>query len=88
LILNNSVPALRKAIAENALTVLKSTQPGLLPLNKTAKVAYVGVGTYKPNTLATLLKDNFNADLYYFDYTKDSDDATSLVKALKANMIR
>ncbi|QEC68282.1 serine hydrolase [Panacibacter ginsenosidivorans] len=82
--LNKDVPALRKAIAENALTVLKSTQPGLLPLNKTARIAYVGVGTYKPNVLATLLKDNYNADLYYFDYTKDSDAATSLVNSLKA----
>lgn len=82
--LNSSVPALRKDIATNALTVLKSTQPGLLPLNANAKTAYVAVGTYKPNTLATLLKDNYNADLYYFDYTKDSDAAVSLIKSLKA----
>lgn len=82
--LNSSVPGLRKAVAENALTVLKITQPGLLPLNTTARIAYVGVGTYKPNTLAALLKDNYKADLYYFDYTKDSDAAASLVKSLKA----
>jgi beta-glucosidase-like glycosyl hydrolase/CubicO group peptidase (beta-lactamase class C family) len=82
--LNKDVPALRKEIAENALTVLTSTQPGLLPLTKSARIAYVGVGTYKPNTLANLLKDNYNADLYYFDYTKDSDDATSLINSLKA----
>lgn len=81
--LNKDVPALRKEVAQNALTFLKSTQPGLLPLNKEAKIAYVGVGTYKANTIASLLKENFNADLFYFDYTKDSDAATSLVNSLK-----
>jgi beta-glucosidase-like glycosyl hydrolase len=82
--LNKDVPALRKEVAENALTFLKPTQPGLLPLSKETKIAYVGVGTYKPNTLASLLKENYNADLYYFDYTKNSDAATSLVNSLKA----
>lgn len=82
--LNRSVPGLRKEVAENALTVLKASLPGLLPLNKNSKTAYVGIGTYKPNTLASLLKNDYNADIYYFDYTKSADDADRLVKALKA----
>lgn len=82
--LNKDVPALRKAVAENALTYVTATQTGLLPLNKGNKIAYVAVGTYKQNKIASLLKDQFNADLFYFDYTKDDNDAAEMVKALRA----
>ncbi|MBG9375640.1 serine hydrolase [Panacibacter sp. DH6] len=82
--LNKDVPALRKTVAENALTYVHATQPGLLPLAGNTKVAYVAVGAYKQNKLAALLKENFNADLFYFDYTKDDNDAAMLVKALRA----
>lgn len=83
--LNKDVPALRAAVAQDALTVLKTTQPGLLPLNHQSKIAYIGIGIYMPNTLAKLLKDNYNADLFYFDYTKDSSAAAILLNILKAH---
>ena len=82
--LNNDVPALRKAVAQNALTYVRSTQPGLLPLNTNTKIAYVSVGSYKQNTIASLLKENYNADLFYFDFTKGNSDATALINSLKA----
>ena len=81
--LNTTVPSLRAEAAEQALTLLQLTHPRLLPLNKISSIAYVGIGLSEANTLANLLHDNFNADLYYFDYKADANKADSLIASLK-----
>ncbi|MDO9374116.1 MAG: glycoside hydrolase family 3 N-terminal domain-containing protein [Ferruginibacter sp.] len=75
--LNSEVPAMRRLIAEHALTVLHKGTDGefLLPAAKTTaanEVVYVGIGISADNGLATRLKADYNADVFFFDYKQDS----------------
>ncbi|HRH59629.1 MAG TPA: serine hydrolase, partial [Chitinophagaceae bacterium] len=81
--LNAAIPALRKEIAEHALTVVKLTHPRLLPLHENNNIAYIAIGTNKANKLASLLKENENADVFYFDYKADANDAGTIIQSLK-----
>ena len=81
--LNEQVPQLRTEVAEKALTLLQLSRPSLLPLNKNASVAYVGIGLSEGNTFSDLLHDYYNADVYYFDYKSDASKATQLLNTLK-----
>jgi len=56
-------------IAINALTLLKQSDK-FIPLTK-KKVAFIGIGTDKPNAFANRLKQDYNADLYTFAYKRD-----------------
>ncbi|HWB27049.1 MAG TPA: glycoside hydrolase family 3 N-terminal domain-containing protein [Chitinophagaceae bacterium] len=80
--LNAEVPALRKEVAENALTLLRLKQPGLLPLKANMSVAYVGLGVTTQNTLAGLLQQSYHADTYLFGYKDDEAKADSIYHAL------
>ncbi len=82
--LNEDVPQLRGEVAENALTLLKLTDQGLLPLRKTSSIAYVGIGLNAANKIANLLHKQFNADLFYFNYKDDAVKANALLNSLKA----
>ena len=82
--LNMAVPSLRAEAAEHALTIVQLTHPRLLPLQQNDRIAYVGIGLTEANTFATLLKDHFNADLYFFDYkADDSTKAEAILNALQ-----
>lgn len=81
--LNADVPALRAAVAEEALTVVQMTHPALLPLQQTNSVAYVAVGLQQGGTLAGLLKENYKADVFYFDYKADASKAAAIIDAVK-----
>jgi CubicO group peptidase (beta-lactamase class C family) len=75
---------LRAAVARNAITLLQLKHQRLLPLKKTSSVAYVGIGLTGPNALANLLNQQYNADLFYFDYKAGSSKATALLDSLQA----
>jgi len=80
--LNAGVPALRKEVAEGALTLLRMQQPRLLPLQKKASVAYVALGVTTANNLAGLLQGAYHADTYLFSYKDDAGKADSIYHAL------
>jgi beta-N-acetylhexosaminidase len=86
--LNSKVPAMRKLVAENALTLLSKKDPGFFPLtingnNQTNDIAYLAVGIKNDNAFAKRMKADYNAGIFYFDYSKkDSDEITTLVKQL------
>src|SRR4051794_20154655 len=82
--LNEQVPQLRATVAQNAFTLLRLTHLRLLPVNKKSSVAYVGVGLTEANTIANLLHEQFGADLFYFDYKKDTPKAATLLDSLIA----
>jgi len=82
--LNTKVAALRKSVAEQAITLLRLKQPRLLPLNNAISVAYIGIGINAENTLATLLLQNYHADAYYFSYKDSPAKADSIYQALLA----
>lgn len=83
--LNRGIPEMKRVIAENALTVLSNQDKEFFPLaaGKKNRVAYVGIGIDSANTFATLLKENWNADAFYFNYKEDATRILSTVELLK-----
>ncbi|MGC4100259.1 MAG: glycoside hydrolase family 3 N-terminal domain-containing protein [Ferruginibacter sp.] len=86
--LNSQVPAMRKLVAENALTVLRKTDDIFFPLQTMDKpvagdVAYVSIGNTIDNTFAKRLRTDYSADVFYFAYTQDSSTVSALVDQLK-----
>src|SRR4029078_12017463 len=68
--LNSKIPFMRRLIAENALTVLKRTDPAFFPMpakdNPVAnEVVYVSVGMNTDNAFATRMRMDYNADVIY-----------------------
>ena len=88
--LNKDVSSMRKQIAENALTVLKKTDPVFFPLASKkdsikATLVYVSIGTKGDNALARRLRNDYNADVIYFDYTQDATKMAGIVADVKKN---
>ncbi len=88
--LNSQVPAMRKLVAENAITLLAKKDNSFFPLaawdnNKKGDVAYVAVGTRAENELARRMKSDYNAELFYADAdVKTAADVNAFVNKLKA----
>ena len=86
--LNSKVPAMKRLIAENALTVLKKTDSAFFPLqipeNVTSKnIAYVSVGMSEDNAFARRLRNEYNADVFYFNYQQEASRLLSMVSLIK-----
>ncbi len=81
--LNSQVPAMRKLVAENAITLLAKNDSAFFPLSteKTAgEIAYLAIGIKADNAFATRMRTDHNAAVFYFDYTKKNNDSvTALV---------
>jgi beta-glucosidase-like glycosyl hydrolase/CubicO group peptidase (beta-lactamase class C family) len=82
--LNKEVSQLRADVAQNAITLLQLKHERLLPLQKNSSIAYVGIGLTGSNTLTDLLNQQYKADLFYFDYKADSNQAAALLDSLQA----
>jgi beta-N-acetylhexosaminidase len=83
--LNKDVNALRRKVAQNAITLLRLKDSALFPLKEDKKIAYVGIGISDTNALASFLKIENNADVYMMDYSDDSSIADSIFKAVDSN---
>ena len=83
--LNADVPAIRKAVAKKAMTLLRLTNPSILPLTGSRKVAYLGLGIDSANAFANAIKDKYNADTYFFNYKDAEGKADSVLNALTNN---
>lgn len=89
--INSKVPAMRKTVAENAITLLSKTNPLFFPLtnaynNQKGDVAYLAIGTNTANTFAKRMKEEYNADVFYFDYTQKSNiEIDNVINNLKTN---
>jgi beta-N-acetylhexosaminidase len=86
--LNSKVGEMRRLIAENAITLLKKTDDAYFPLevlNKESQkdVVYVGVGISAENSFAKQLKNDYNADAFYFNYKQDASRVLSMVSLIK-----
>ncbi len=85
--LNSKVNDMKKLVAQNTLTLLNNKDE--LPYtfskvikNDTTAVAYVGIGIHAANTFAKRLRNDYNADTFYFDYGQGLDSIIS-AKLLK-----
>ncbi|WP_256012636.1 glycoside hydrolase family 3 N-terminal domain-containing protein [Desertivirga xinjiangensis] len=81
--LNSKVRGIKLEVYENAITLLKQEESAMLPLMASKKVAFVGVGLKDENHFAKLLKENFKADCYYFDFASDSVKAQEIAQSLR-----
>lgn len=81
--LNSKTVEMRRLIAENAITVLRNDDPALFPLATGKRVAYVGFGLTKDNNFARRIRDDYNAQVYYFDYKLDSSKVNPMLELFK-----
>ena len=83
--LNEKIPATKKMIAENAITLLRNDEPTVYPLtlNNKKRIAYVGIGLTQDNVFAKRMRDDYKATVFYFDYKMDSVQSTSLLQFIK-----
>jgi beta-N-acetylhexosaminidase len=86
--LNSKVSAMRKLIAENALTLLQKTDDVFFPLPAPVKpvandVVYVSVGTSSDNAFAKRMRTDYKADVFYFNYNQDAARILSTVALIK-----
>ncbi len=86
--LNSKVSAMRKLIAENALTLLQKTDDVFFPLPAPVKpiandVVYVSVGASSDNAFAKRMRTDYKADVFYFNYNQDAARILSTVALIK-----
>jgi beta-N-acetylhexosaminidase len=86
--LNSKVPAMRRLIAENALTILRKTDniffPMAAPLKPVANdVAYVSIGNSSETAFAARMRTEYAATVFYFPYTQDASTVAKLVDSVK-----
>lgn len=81
--LNREVPAMRRRVAEHAITLLRNEDPSIFPLAKGRRVAYVGFGLNKDNAFAEHLREDYDAHVYYFDYKLDSSKVQPVLDLFK-----
>ncbi|MEI2747681.1 MAG: glycoside hydrolase family 3 N-terminal domain-containing protein [Ferruginibacter sp.] len=81
--LNKDIPAMRRLVAENAITLLSNKDSIFFPLKSDTaavnEVAYVGVGLNTDNAFAARMRKDHNATVYYFDYGKKNKDSVQLM---------
>ncbi len=84
--LNKDVIDMSKQVSENALTLLRDADATMLyPLHPGIKkrIAYIGIGLDTDNEFARRMRKDFNAHVYYFDFSLDSAKAVSTAELLK-----
>jgi beta-N-acetylhexosaminidase len=81
--LNKDIPAMRRLVAENAITLLSKKDSIFFPLKSdttaVGEVAYVGVGLNTDNAFAARMRRDHKATVYYFDYSKKSKDSMQMM---------
>lgn len=85
--LNAGIDKMKELVAQNAITVLNNADKQFFPLiskNKNAKeIAYVGIGINSDNAFSKRMKEDYNADVFYFDYKQDASRILSTVELIK-----
>ncbi|HEV3411990.1 MAG TPA: glycoside hydrolase family 3 N-terminal domain-containing protein [Puia sp.] len=95
--LNVGVTAMRREVAENALTLLQNRDSAIFPLLplpvgpdaitahhpvKKKRVAYIGMGLTAENAFSRRMREDYGADIYLFDYNLDSAKAAAALELL------
>jgi len=81
--LNSKVVQMRRLIAENAITLLRNDDPALFPLATGKRVAYVAIGATRDNAFAQRLREDYDAQVYYFDYKLGIEKVRPMVELFK-----
>ena len=89
--LNAQVPAMRKLVAENAITLVAKKDDSFFPLSakanhKKTDIAFVVIGTKKENALAVRMMSDYNATVFYADdIVKDDAGLEAFIKTTRKN---
>ncbi len=83
--LNSGITAMRKTVAENAITLVAKKDDSFFPLKATAQadIAFVAFGTAAENELAKRLKQDYNATIF----NSNEDGLNSKLKKYKKIVI-
>ncbi len=83
--LNKGISALRRRVAEDAITLLRNENSAIFPLTAgtNRRVAFVGIGLKKDNLFSARMRSDYDAHTYYFDYSKNREKADALLQVLK-----
>ncbi|ULQ56141.1 serine hydrolase [Flavihumibacter rivuli] len=83
--LNKGLAAMRRRVAEQAITLLHNNNSAVYPLmpGSGKRVAYVGMGLSSDNMFASRMRKDYNAHVYYFDYSLDSTKADALLALMR-----
>lgn len=85
--LNEQSSYLRRRIAEAAITLVKHGDHASFPLPEglANRVAYVAIGVNADNVFAKRMRSDYNADVFHFDFKKDSSHASYILQLLEKN---
>jgi len=83
--INKDASDIYKRVSENALTLLRYEDAAIYPLHTGTrkKIAYIGIGLTADNEFARRMRKDYNAHVYYFDYSLDSIKAAAITELLK-----
>ncbi len=83
--LNKGLPEMRRKVAENAITVLRSSDRAVFPLmpRQFQRVAYVGLGLRNDNVFSNRLREDYGAHTYFFDYSLNDEQAKAALDLIK-----
>ena len=64
--LNVQTNRIRTLLSKQAITLLRKNNPGIFPLNKEKKIAYISIGAAGKNAIATKFERELNATVFQF----------------------
>lgn len=94
--LNSNTNTFIQQIAEQTVTMVKNDEL-VFPVNASAlsflrkikkqdfKIAYIAVGISEDNTITKLMREQFGADVFFFNYKQDGGRVPSLVEMMENN---
>jgi len=83
--LNRKSAALRRTIAEQAITLASYKEPAgfPLPVSQNNRIALLSVGASDDNTFTKRMRLDYNADVFYFDYKQPEIRLLSLLELIR-----
>ena len=83
--LNKGLLEMRRNVAENALTVLRSNDRVIFPLmpREFQRVAFVGIGLRNDNAFSNRLREDYGAHTYFFFYGLNDEQARAAIDLIK-----
>lgn len=81
--LNAGVTDMYRQISQRSITLLRNEDKSIFPLAKGRRVAYLGIGLTKDNEFAKEIRDEYDAHVYYFDYSLKQEMVKPMLDVLK-----
>jgi beta-glucosidase-like glycosyl hydrolase/CubicO group peptidase (beta-lactamase class C family) len=83
--LGREIPAMRRAVAEAAITLARHQDPSVLPVPVTVRnrIAVLSFGVQRDNAFAKRMRLDYNADVYCVSYQSTRKEAEDLLTSLQ-----